>query len=135
VTASTLEKQTAPRASGAAFILKKAVISALVALVLFSLMIGVRTEAGPQGGLIYWTRFGDLAAIVGAVFGGSIVVELLRQWWGPADKVRVVPPAMQNALSLAGRLIAPALLIFTFLVPVIFYDQRYILDLAILVRT
>ena len=47
---------------GAAFIFKKALISALVALVLFSLMIGVRTEAGPTGQLIYWTRFGDLAA-------------------------------------------------------------------------
>ena len=54
----------AARNPGAAFILKKAVISALVALLLFSLMIGVRTEAGPEGSLIYWTRFGDLAAIV-----------------------------------------------------------------------
>ena len=71
------------RAPGAAFILKKALISALVALVLFSLMIGVRTEAGPDGTLTYWTRFGDLAAMVATVFGGSIVVELLRQWWGP----------------------------------------------------
>ena len=65
--------------SGAAFILKKALISAFVALVLFSLMIGVRTEAGPEGHLIYWTRFGDLAAIVAVVFGGSIIIELLRQ--------------------------------------------------------
>ena len=37
------------RAPGAAFIFKKALISALVALVLFSLMIGVRTEAGSDG--------------------------------------------------------------------------------------
>ena len=56
-------------------------------------MIGVRTEAGPQGQLIYWTRFGDLAAMVAVVFGGSIVVELLRQWWGPVGTVRVVPRA------------------------------------------
>ena len=80
----------ASRAPGAAFIFKKALISALVALVLFSLMIGVRTEAGPDGQLTYWTRFGDLAAMVAAVFGGSIVVELLRQWWGPVGTVRVV---------------------------------------------
>ena len=113
------------RAPGAAFILKKALISALVALVLFSLMIGVRTEAGPEGHLIYWTRFGDLAAMVATVFGGSIVIELLRQWWGPVGTVRVVPPPVQNAISIAGRLVAPALLIFTILVPVIFYDQRY----------
>ena len=39
----------ASRAPGAAFIFKKALISALVALVLFSLMIGIRTEAGPEG--------------------------------------------------------------------------------------
>src|ERR1700709_2973394 len=107
------------RGLGAAFIFKKALISALVALVLFSLMIGVRTEAGPTGQLIYWTRFGDLAAMVATVFGGSIVVELLRQWWGPVGTIRVVPAPVQSALSLAGRLVAPVLLVFTFLVPVI----------------
>src|SRR5712672_3374258 len=123
------------RAQGAAFIFKKALVSALVALVLFSLMIGVRTEAGPQGQLVYWTRFDDLAAMVAAVFGGSIVVELLRQWWGPVGTVRIVPPSVQNALGVARRGIAPVLLIFTLLVPVIFYDERYILDLGILVLT
>ena len=125
----------ASHALGAAFIFKKALISALVALVLFSLMIGVRTEAGSDGQLTYWTRFGDLAAIVAAVFGGSIIMELLRQWWGPVGTIKVVPPQVQSALSVAGRGVAPVLLIFTFLVPVIFYDQRYILDLGILVLT
>src|SRR5437879_5111627 len=123
------------RAQGARFIFKKALISALVALVLFSLMIGVRTEAGPSGQLTYWSRFDDLAAMVAAVFGGSIVVELLRQWWGPVDTIRIVPSSVQNALAVARRAIAPVLLTFTFLVPVIFYDQRYILDLGILVLT
>ena len=87
------------RAPGAAFIFKKALISALVALVLFSLMIGVRTEAGPQGLLVYETRFGDLAAIVATVFGGSIVIELLRQWWGPVGTIRVVPPAVARYID------------------------------------
>src|SRR5436309_941692 len=123
------------RAQGARFIFKKALISALVALVLFSLMIGVRHEAGPSGQLTYWTRFDDLAAMVAAVFGGSIVVELLRHWWGPVDTIRIVPSSVQNALAVARRAIAPVLLTFTFLVPVIFYDQRYILDLGILVLT
>src|SRR6202011_4580906 len=76
---------------------------ALVALVLFSLMIGIRTEAGPSGQLIYWTRFDDLAAMVAAVFGGSIVVELLRQWWGPVGTIRGVPPSVQSALAVARR--------------------------------
>ena len=48
VTAPTSEFAQASRAAGVAFIFKKAVISALVALVLFSLMIGIRTEAGPR---------------------------------------------------------------------------------------
>jgi branched-chain amino acid transport system permease protein len=121
--------------SGIAFILKKAVISAFVALVLFSLMIGVRTEAGPEGHLIYWTRFGELAVIVAIVFGGSIIIELLRQWIGPSGTGRLVPPWLQDAADLIGRWLAPALLVFAILIPVIFYDQRYILDLSILVLT
>src|SRR5687767_11958473 len=129
VSAPPAAPKQAPYAPGVAFILKKALISALVALVLFSLMIGVRTEAGPQGQLVYWTRFGDLAVMVAAVFGGSIVVELLRQWWGPVGTVRIVPPSVQTTLAVARRGIAPVLLVFTFLVPVIFYDERYILDL------
>src|ERR1700734_2875549 len=135
VTTLASDAVLATRGPGIAFIFKKALISALVALVLFSLMIGIRTEAGPAGQLIYWTRFGDLAAMVAIVFGGSIVMELLRQWWGPVGTVRVVPPSVQSALTLARRGLAPVLLIFTFLVPVIFYDQRYILDLGILVLT
>ena len=123
------------RAPGIPFILKKALLSALVALVLFSLMVGIRTEAGPTGQLIYWTRFGELASLVAAVFGGSIVIELLRQWLGSTGVADLVPTSVQNAFALAGRLVAPALLIFTLLVPVIFYNQRYILDLAILVLT
>ncbi|HVI63454.1 MAG TPA: DUF3382 domain-containing protein, partial [Bradyrhizobium sp.] len=132
---SAPEQAQASRAPGIPFILKKALISAFVALVLFSLMVGVRTEAGPTGQLIYWTRFGELAALVAAVFGGSIVIELLRQWIGPAGATTLVPKQVQSALAIAGRFVGPALLIFTLLVPVIFYNQRYILDLGILVLT
>ena len=103
---------------------------------LFSLMIGMRTEAGPTGQLIYWTRFGDLAAMVAAVFGGSIVVELLRQWLGPGrHRPARAADGAERRLRSRGRWLAPALLVFTLLVPVIFYDQRYILDLGILVLT
>ena len=135
MTSSTSELTHVSRLPGVAFILKKALISALVALVLFSLMVGIRTEAGPTGQLIYWTRFDDLAILVLIVFVGSIVIELFRQWWGPAGIVRSVPQPLQTALDFAGRAIPPLLLIFTFLVPVIFYNQRYILDLGILVLT
>jgi branched-chain amino acid transport system permease protein len=135
VTVLSHETTQTSRAVGIPFILKKALLNALVALVLFSLMVGIRTEAGPDGQLTYWTRFGELASLVGIVFGGSIVIELLRQWLGPAGAEKLVPPAVQRGMSFVGRFLAPALLIFAFLVPVIFYNQRYILDLAILVLT
>src|SRR5262249_40355450 len=41
----------------------------------------------------------------------------------------------QHLMEFAGRWLGPALLAFAILVPVIFYDQRYILDLGILVLT
>lgn len=126
---------TARTASGIPALLKTACVNALIALVLFSLMVGVRTEAGSDGQLTYWTRFGEVASLVAAVFGGSIVLELLKQWIGPSGAEKLVPPALQSGMSFLGRYLAPALLVFTLLVPVIFYDQRYILDLAILVLT
>ena len=52
--------------------LKDAALAALIAFGLFSLLIGVRTNHGP-GGLIYHTRFDDVALLVGAVFVGSLV--------------------------------------------------------------
>src|SRR6185312_17264126 len=87
------------RAPGVAFILKKALISALIALVLFSLMVGVRTEAGSDGQLTYWTRFGEVASLVAAVFGGSIVLGLLKQWIGPNGAEKLVPPAVRSGMS------------------------------------
>lgn len=126
---------TAKAPTGIPAILKTACFNALIALVLFSLMVGVRTEAGSDGQLTYWTRFGEVASLVAAVFGGSIVLELLKQWIGPTGAEKLVPPPVQRGMSFLGRYLAPALLMFTLLVPVIFYDQRYILDLAILVLT
>ncbi len=135
MTASTPELKQESRSAGVIFIFKKALISAFVALVLFSLMIGIRTEAGPTGQLTYWTRFDDLATIVAIVFGGSIIIELLRQWLGPAPTAKVLPLFVQRALAVAGRALPPLLLICAILVPVIFYDQRYVIDTGIQVLT
>jgi branched-chain amino acid transport system permease protein len=135
VTTISSDHVKASPTSDIAFILKKAFISAAIALVLFSLMIGIRTDAGPTGQLIYWTRFDDLAAIVAAVFGGSILVEAARRWLGPIGPAALVPAPIQSAVAQSGRFLAPALLVFALLVPVIFYNQRYILDLGILVLT
>ena len=135
MTGASTDLTQASRREAIVFILKKAFISAFVALILFSLMIGIRTEAGPTGQLIYWTRFDDLVSIVAIVFVGSIVIELLRQWWGPVAITRTVPPVIQNALGIAGRALPPVLLIAAILVPIVFYDQRYVIDTGIQVLT
>ncbi len=69
------------------------------------------------------------------MFFGSIAVELLRQWIGPAKQISILPTAVSDRLSSMRHLLGPTLLAFTCLVPLIFYDQRYILDLSILVLT
>ena len=40
--------------------------------------------------------------MVAVVFGGSIVVELLRHWWGPVGTVRIVPPSVQKRAGAAA---------------------------------
>jgi branched-chain amino acid transport system permease protein len=122
-------------AHGLAFILKKSLLSALVALLLFSLMIGIRTEAGESGGLVYWTRFGDLAMIVAAVFVGSIIVELIRQRIEARRGAPLIGEGTQAALGTIGKFLGPVLLLFALMMPIVFYEHRYILDLGILVLT
>jgi branched-chain amino acid transport system permease protein len=75
-----------------------------------------------------------LAIIVGVVFAGAFVRELvigertfaLTQFFSPAVL------AWANTL---GKFIGPALLGFALLVPVIFYHNRYLLDLGIMILT
>ena len=122
-------------AHGLAFILKKSLLSALVALLLFSLMIGIRTEAGESGGLVYWTRFGDLAMIVAAVFAGSIIVELIRKRIEARRGAPLIGEGTQAALGTIGKFLGPVLLLFALMMPIVFYEHRYILDLGILVLT
>ncbi len=117
------------------FILKRAALSALVAFALFFFMIGVRTDAGSDGSLTWWTRFDDLAIIVAIVFVGSIVVEFFRAWLGRHDIAAAVPAGLTSRLYILRLAATPALLGFAVLVPVLFYGQRYILDLGILVLT
>jgi branched-chain amino acid transport system permease protein len=134
-TAAPVSTRSAPGLS-AGFILRKACLSALAAFGLFALMIGVRTEAGATTAqLVYWTRFGELLAVVAAVFGGSILVELLRHNFRQLEPAELMPKVLERPLSVFRRLIGPALLGFTLFIPVIYYDQRYVLDLSILVLT
>jgi branched-chain amino acid transport system permease protein len=116
-------------------IVKNALISAAVALGLFSLMVGVRTEAGPTGQLVYWTRFEELAELVAMVFFGSIAVDLFRLWRAARGESTIIPKPVLRAMAIAGRWLAPALVIFALFLPMIFYTRPYIIDQAILVLT
>jgi branched-chain amino acid transport system permease protein len=114
--------------------LKEAVIAAAVALGLFGLLIGVRTEAGPTGALVVATRFGPLAGFVAAAFVGRFIFAVTRHRLGfPA--ALLVPPAVKRVSAVVSPYFAVAVLIFALLVPILFYGNRYLLDLAILIVT
>jgi branched-chain amino acid transport system permease protein len=114
--------------------LKDATLSALIAFGLFFFMIGLRTEQGPSGALEITTRLQLFAIMVAVVFVGSFLRTLLFGR-GPIPLGRAVPPALTRFVASASPYAAPALLIFALLVPVLFYGNRYLLDLGILVLT
>jgi len=75
-----------------------------------------------------------LAILTAAVFAGAFL-RTLAFGRGPIPLGRVVPPSVADVIVSTGRFAAPALLIFALLVPVLFYSNRYLLDLGILVLT
>jgi branched-chain amino acid transport system permease protein len=113
--------------------LKSALITAVIAIGLFSLMVGIRTEAGPAGALVFWTRWSELGWMTLGFAVAGFVRELIIQRGGFGETV--LPAPLAHAANAAGRFLGPALLLFAVAMPVIFYDQRYILDLGILALT
>jgi branched-chain amino acid transport system permease protein len=114
--------------------LKDATLSGFVAFGLFFFMIGLRTEQGASGALEITTRFQTLAIMVAAVFVGSFLRTLIFGQ-GAIPLGRAIPLSVTQWAGRASRFAAPALLIFALLVPVLFYRNRYLLDLGILVLT
>jgi branched-chain amino acid transport system permease protein len=114
--------------------LKDATLSGFVAFGLFFFMIGLRTEQGSTGALEITTRLQSFAILVAVVFAGSFLRTLIFGR-GPIPLGRAVPPAVARLFDGASRFAAPALLVFALLVPVLFYGNRYLLDLGILVLT
>jgi branched-chain amino acid transport system permease protein len=115
--------------------LKDAVVAAAIAFGLFSLMLGVSTNVGPKGALIATPRFGLLAASIAIVFAGRFLVALLIRGRRRLFAGAKLPESFQDTIQLISRFAAPALLIFGLLVPLLFYSNRYLLDLGILVLT
>jgi branched-chain amino acid transport system permease protein len=114
--------------------LKSAFLAAIVAIGLFSLLIGVRTETGSTGALEVMPRPLLLAAVVGTVFVVVFIRDVIFHE-RHIEIARVIPPRVKAAAAWAGRLLGPALLMFALAVPILFYDNRYLLDLAIMVLT
>ena len=114
--------------------LKDAALAALVALGLFSLMIGARTDQGPTGALVVTPRFGALAALVAAVFAGRLVMTLVRQH-ADVSVAFLIPASVKAIAARATPYVAAALLTFALIVPIVFYGNSYLLDLAILIAT
>src|SRR6478672_13624048 len=130
VTTDARASRTPPLAAA----LKDAVLSGLVAFGLFFFMIGLRTEQGSTGALEITTRFQTFAILVAAVFVGSFLRTLIFGR-GAIPLGRAIPPSLARLFGGASRFAAPALLIFALAVPVLFYGNRYLLDLGILVLT
>ena len=114
--------------------LKEAAIAAAIALGLFALMVGIKTDQGPTSALVFTTRFGTVAVLVALTFVGRLLLELTR------GRIRrplnaLVPQFFRSASTRATPYAAAAFLLVALIVPIIFYSNRYWLDLAILIVT
>jgi branched-chain amino acid transport system permease protein len=118
--------------------LKDATLAALVALGLFSLMIGLYAIQGRTGALTVTTRLEPLAILVGVTFAGAFIRALLFGRAPIAPSLRLPAPllrAAERVTPVLGTYLAPALLGFALIAPALFYRDRYLLDLSILVLT
>jgi branched-chain amino acid transport system permease protein len=107
---------------------KRALLSAVIAFGLFSVMIGLRTVSGPSGGLVLEGRPQLLAILVGIAFVGALAREFIL---GERDiALRFIPAGLIARAGIIVQFVAPALLAFAILVPVLFYHNRYMLDLG-----
>jgi branched-chain amino acid transport system permease protein len=125
--------QPSTRVSDLVGALKSGALFAIVAFGLFSLLIGIRTDQGPTGALELEPRLFILGVFIAVAFVGGF----LRAWFAGErlDFTSYVPAELKAAAAQVGRFFGLALLAFAILEPIIFYNNRYILDLGILVLT
>jgi branched-chain amino acid transport system permease protein len=122
------------RAVDIAGALKDAALAAVVSLGMFLPLIGIRTDSGPSGALEVVPRPIALAIIVVAVFFTS----LLRGLLFPHLRIELSAESrakLRAGMRFLGRLLTPVLLVSAVVLPFRFYDNRYVLDIAIQVLT
>src|SRR5262249_8058276 len=114
--------------------LADAAIAAFIAFGLFALMLGLRTDPGASGRLEVFPRPGLLAGAVATVFVGRLLMAIITRSRIASELTRPMQSARPKLESL-GIYVAPLLLGFALVTPVLFYSNRYFLDLGILVLT
>ena len=110
--------------------LRDAVMSALVALGLFGAMVGLKTDAGATA-LTLTARPWPVVGLVALVFAGRLGFLFWRAGRPSTPSAGALTRA--GYIARAGRLVAPAFLLFALTLPT--YAGRYWIDLGILVLT
>jgi branched-chain amino acid transport system permease protein len=119
-------------------IAKDVIITGLIALGMFALLVGLRTEQNIDNQLVLEPRFGLLAALVGSIMAGRLALHLFV--WSratPAPSKTASGPRLWTSIRpFAG----PVSLIFAFAFPAIafyvaggFQPSRYWVDLGTLI--
>ena len=133
---ATTPARHAPRRSRVAQALQESFFAGLLAAVLASFILGVKTVDAPGGLQLqyrwHWVLYAFLIVSVGRFL-------LMLFWW---ERNAPLPRAVGNAADAAARAIAPlgkwvgpALVVFAFALPFMPFTGRYELDIAILVLT
>jgi branched-chain amino acid transport system permease protein len=131
--AETQAETQAKPAFDLAAALKSASLTAIVAFGLFGLLIGLRTDQGPTGALELIPRLTTLGILVAIAFAGGFVRALLAG--EPIDFTSRVPDELKAAVAQLARFFGLALLVFALATPILFFNNRYLLDLGVLVLT
>ncbi|MFN3658584.1 MAG: high-affinity branched-chain amino acid ABC transporter permease LivM [Pseudolabrys sp.] len=114
--------------------LKHAGLAALIAFGLFSLLVGIRTDTGSGGALELTARYEMLAGFVAVTFVGVFLREYAFRG-ASFEPARHVPAAVRDYGARILPALGPAFLIAACAVPIVFYDNRYLLDLSIQILT
>ena len=114
---------------------KDAAIAGAIAALLSIPILSFRTIPG-DGGLAIYSRWDAVAIAVGVVFVGRLLLNLF--WWTRPAKAGAGTTALKTLgtkIATYGRFLAPAVVLFAFVLPFMPFSSRYIMELAVLVLT
>ena len=140
--------------------LVEAVLATLVVLGLFFFLIGIKTDQGPTGALVIMPRFEVLTIIMVIVFVVCFLRAIIAGYWSSiwssilhilSIPLSLLPRRLMDWIRerllpfvvwvsrvvspFVGPFIGAALLVFALTLPYFSFENRYVLDLGILVLT